>query len=205
MNKKILILFLLFLFSNCATFEKPKTFKEFKPDSAKQLDKSTFVILTDDQYDAWYSAEIWKEFNNAIGRKNMFSDFNVYLNSDPDPMDKHPFLIRFDVRTPKKGNYKDALLGIITGLSLGLIPIWLDDTVSYSAEVLDSSSGKILKTFHYENKRRIYVHLFLTPFSAMPKYSYTDLIFEHFLESIYKDGSIPFENGNSPPIAEVIK
>lgn len=209
MNKIVRIVLFLFLLSNCATFEKPKTFKEFKPDSTKQLTKSTFVILMDGHYEQWYLSAKWAEYNNAIGKKKMFSDFNIYLNSEPDPLDKYPFLIRFDVRTPKKISYKDGLLGgflgIISGLSLGLIPVWVNDTVSYSAEVLDSSSGKIIKTFHYENKRRRYIHLFLIPFSAIPKYSNTDLIFEHFLETIYNDGSIPFENENPPPIAEVIK
>ncbi|MBW0432935.1 hypothetical protein HGB47_04825 [Leptospira yasudae] len=192
------------LILNCAVFEHPKTFKEFKPESNNKLAKSTFLILTDEQ-NSYNSTQLWKEYNNAVGRKGMFTDFNVYLNSEPDPKDKFNFQIRFDCRRKNKIPTKNIILGLVNILSIGLIPVWVDDTVSYSAEIFDFANGKTIKSFRYENRKTTYMHLFLIPVSANPKYSPNDLIFEHFLETIYKDGSIPFENESTPAVTEVIK
>jgi hypothetical protein len=96
------------------------------------------------------------------------------------------------------GNYTTAMLaGIVSGLTLTVIPVAAKDNFTLTAKLLDADGNEI-KTYVYDDYVRTWFHLFLLPFSwtikttpikvreNMVKNLYNDILQENQMEYAHK-------------------
>lgn len=138
-----------------------------------------------------------QEVKNVTDESNLFESYTL----DKFESDGVDYTIQIDMLN--HGNYVTAMLaGIVSGLTLTVIPVAAKDNFTLTAKLLDADGNEI-KTYVYDDFVRTWFQLFLLPFSWTIKTApikvrenmimnlYNDILNDNLLEYSYNPHELP--------------
>ena len=111
---------------------------------------------------------------------DIFEEFTF----DRSEMAGKEYIISIDLLN--HGNESTASLkGMLFGLSLGTIPIWVTDNYTLNAKVFNAT-GKLLAEYRFDDSLRTYFHLFLLFSTKKRPANTSELVLSNMIRNFYK-------------------
>ena len=151
----LILLFICSSFSGCASFlghDFPKSYQFKPPETKPSIDYDVKYSFTNRE-NAMVLPVFQKEINKVFTEIHLFSKYNVGNGKS----DYH-----FSIIMRNWGDEDLATIcGLITGLSLGIIPTRVTDNFILTIDV--KKGDKVIKQYQYNNYIVTWFHLFLLP------------------------------------------
>lgn len=179
----LILLFICSFFSGCASLghDFPKSY-HFKPPEIKPSIDYDVKYFWTNRENSMVLAGFQKEINKVFAENQLFSKYNAGTGKS----DYHFSIIMRD-----EGDENLATIsGIITGLSLGIIPTKATDNYILTIDV--KKGDKVIKQYQYNNYMVTWFHLFLLPMAkshspGTMQYQIWDNMLRAFLQDLDQD------------------
>jgi len=185
---RTLLLFTLLLAAGCASFPGNELPNRGYDDLATPPPKAVIdydVTFHGPGEKSLYTATHW--FSQRV--KTVFDKSGIFVRHSLDGKDAP---VRLSITMENSGDMKTAaLLGIVSGLSLTVIPVYVTD--NYELKVKVTSGNKFVKEYAYKDHMTTWLQLFLI--AAFPSHKPGDVsgevfdnMLRHFLHDAQADG-----------------
>jgi len=192
-STKILVTFLIFqVLIGCMTLPG-----RLIPTITKLPDKAMFVnkpkVFIDINFHTFLKGQHTAPVENITAKdifvntvKNVTEKSNLFESYTIDKFQSRNVDYTIQLDMLNYGNFSKAMIaGIISGLTLTVIPVAAKDNYKLTAKLLDTNGNEI-KTYVYEDYARTWFQLFLFPFAGTLK-KVPNKVMENMIENLYND------------------
>ena len=124
------------------------------------------------------------QFVNLV--KNVTKESNLFESYTIDKFESKDVDYTIQIDMLNYGSYTKSLLaGIVSGLTLTVIPVSAKDNYKLTAKLLDAE-GNGLKTYVYDNYMKTWIQMFLFPFVGTLK-KVPNNIMDNMIKNLYND------------------
>lgn len=140
--RRLLVLFLIFILTGCASFGGSSLVVEQFPEPREKMD----ISLTVDFQQYWGGDRVYQAADKARGRLcdtliERFSNSGMFGTVN-EKLEKADYLLNIKLEDRAEGS---MLLSFLTGFTLGMIPSCASDNFYMTAELVNPNSGAVKK------------------------------------------------------------